>query len=75
MKTMLISILIPVYNTPIEYIKECIQSINSQTHQDFEVIIVNDGSTDKTEEILKEYAADLVILKNDPNAGKGLHAA
>mgnify|MGYP000039904367 CR=1 FL=1 len=36
------------------------------------VIIVNDGSTDKTEEILKEYASDLVILKNDPNAGKGL---
>lgn len=51
---MLISILIPVYNTPIEYINECIGSINSQTYQDFEVIIVNDGSNDETTNYLNQ---------------------
>lgn len=44
---MSISILIPIYNTPIEYIKECFESIDIQTNQDFEVVVVNDGSNEE----------------------------
>lgn len=48
---MKISIIIPVYNCE-EYIKKCIDSIIEQTYKDFEVIIINDGSTDNTNYIL-----------------------
>ena len=48
---MKVSILITVYNAE-KYIYDCIDSIINQTYKDFEVIIINDGSTDKTSEIL-----------------------
>ena len=44
----MISILIPIYNTPIKFIKECFDSIEKQTYKEFEVVIVNDGSNKKT---------------------------
>jgi glycosyltransferase involved in cell wall biosynthesis len=50
-----ISIIIPVYNLE-QYIKRCLDSILTQTFQDFEVIIVNDGSTDNSGSICDEYA-------------------
>lgn len=50
-----ISIIIPVYNTEM-YIKRCLQSILTQTYQNFEIIIVDDGSTDRSIEICKEFA-------------------
>lgn len=46
------SILIPVYNTAISYIEECFNSINNQTFQDFEVIIVDDGSEKPVKDFL-----------------------
>ncbi len=49
-----ISIIIPVYNTEL-YLKKCLDSIISQTYQDYEVIIVNDGSTDNSQNIISEY--------------------
>lgn len=49
-----ISIIIPVYNTG-KYLKECLDSVLAQTFQDFEVICINDGSTDNSAQILKEY--------------------
>ena len=49
-----ISIVIPVYNTE-KYLRECLDSIINQTFSDWEVICVNDGSTDNSLEILKEY--------------------
>lgn len=50
-----LSILIPVYNSE-NYIEECINSIiNQKTHYKYEIIIVNDGSTDNTEKILFKY--------------------
>lgn len=49
-----ISIIIPVYNSE-QYLKKCLDSIFAQTFQDFEVICVNDGSTDQSLTILREY--------------------
>ena len=49
-----ISIIIPVYNVE-KYIKKCLESLANQTMQDFEVIIVNDGSKDDSEKIIENY--------------------
>ena len=54
MKDTKISILIPVYNVE-NYLRECLDSIIAQTFQDFKVICVDDGSDDKSFEILQEY--------------------
>ena len=51
----LISIIVPVYNVE-EYLKECIDSILNQTYKNFEIILVNDGSTDKSGIICEDYA-------------------
>lgn len=50
----LVSIIIPVYNT-VTYLDACLQSVQSQTYKKIEVIIINDGSTDESEEIIKKY--------------------
>lgn len=44
-----ISVILPVYNGE-RYLQECIESVLNQTLEDFEFIIINDGSTDKTEQ-------------------------
>ena len=49
-----ISIIIPVYNTE-QYLEQCIDSILNQTLKDIEIILINDGSTDKSYNILKKY--------------------
>ncbi len=51
----MISVIIPVFNT-VKYLPECIDSILKQTYQDFEVILVDDGSTDGSEKICDEYS-------------------
>lgn len=51
---MKISIIIPVYNVE-KYIRQCIDSVLDQTFKDFELILVDDGSTDNSGEILDEY--------------------
>lgn len=53
MKT--ISVIIPMYNTE-AFIKQCIQSVLNQTYQMFEIIVVDDGSTDKGAQICREMA-------------------
>lgn len=57
MSTPIFSIIIPVYNAE-EGLKVCLDSIKSQTFSDFEVILVNDGSTDKSPLICDEYSID-----------------
>lgn len=54
-KTPKISVIIPVYNTE-KYLAECLDSVLKQSFTDIEIICVNDGSTDKSAEILKDYA-------------------
>ena len=50
-----ISIIIPIYNQE-KYVGKCIRSVLSQSSQDFEIILVNDGSTDKSLKICQKYA-------------------
>lgn len=51
----MISIIIPIYNVE-QYLSQCIESIITQTYTDFEVLLINDGSTDKSGEICDNYA-------------------
>ena len=51
----LISIIIPIYNAQ-RHLHRCLQSIISQTFQNFEVILVNDGSTDDSYQVCQEFA-------------------
>lgn len=51
----LVSVVIPVYNA-IPYLEECLASVKAQTYSHLEIIMVNDGSTDKSEELLRSYA-------------------
>ena len=53
----LISIVIPIYNAE-KYLEECLNSIKNQTYQNFEVIMVNDGSKDNSETICKRFSED-----------------
>lgn len=57
------SIIIPVYNVE-KYIKKCLDSVFSQTFKDFEVIIVNDGTKDKSMDIVKNYDAKVINQVN-----------
>ena len=50
-----VSVIIPVYNTE-KYLEECLNSVENQTLEDIEIICVNDGSTDKSLEILNNHA-------------------
>lgn len=51
----MISVIVPVYNTA-QYLHQCLDSILSQTYEDIEIILVNDGSTDGSSEICDAYA-------------------
>jgi glycosyltransferase involved in cell wall biosynthesis len=51
----LISLIIPIYNVE-QYLIECLESVAAQTYQNLEVLLINDGSTDKSAEIAQEYA-------------------
>ena len=58
-----ISVIVPVYNVA-KYLERCLESILSQSFKDFEIICVNDGSTDNSLEILQQYIFDIEALVN-----------
>ena len=67
MKKKLISILLPVYNAE-QYIVDAIDSVLKQTYKDFELIIINDGSTDHSEKIILSYHDQRIkYIKNQTN--------
>ena len=49
-----ISIIVPIYNAE-KYLNKCIDSIINQTKKELEIILINDGSTDNSETIIKKY--------------------
>ena len=67
-----ISVVVPIFNVE-DYIGDCLDSILTQSLKEFEVICVNDGSTDSSLDILKEYAAkdNRIKIINKDNAGYG----
>ena len=65
----LISIVVPIYNVE-KYLRECLDSISEQTYKNFECIMVNDGSTDSSQQIAEEYLEDSrFTLINQSNKG------
>ena len=55
--TGLISVIIPIHNTE-KYLKRCIDSILDQTYTNWELLLINDGSTDGCWKICREYEAE-----------------
>tara|TARA_Y100000591_G_C21628828_1_gene591695 strand:+ start:100 stop:753 length:654 start_codon:yes stop_codon:yes gene_type:complete len=65
-----ISIIVPVFNHE-KYIARCIRSLINQTmsKSDYEIIVINDGSTDKTSNVLKEFGKYISLIENKKNEG------
>jgi len=63
-----ITVLMPAYNAA-AYIAEAIQSVLGQTFTDFELLIVNDGSSDNTLQIIRAFKDERVVVISQPNMG------
>ena len=70
-KEILLSVLMPVYNTQ-KYLKSAIESVLAQTFSDFELLIIDDGSTDNSLNIIREYADKDCRIKYLSRENKGL---
>lgn len=71
---MKISVIIPIYNQQ-KYLSRCLDSVLIQTHDDLEIICVDDNSTDSTSKIIKEYEAKDFRVHYFKNPGKGVSSA
>jgi len=65
-----ISVILPVFNSE-EFVRKSIESVLAQTFEDFELIIVNDGSTDSSKDIIDSFKDDRIRLINQSNQGPG----
>ena len=67
-----VSIILPIYNVR-EYLAEALDSVINQTLRDLEIICVDDGSTDGSLDIIREYAAKdpRIVVITGPNGGYG----
>lgn len=74
MNTPLFSVIIPTYNSQ-DYVMQAVYSVENQTCKNYECIIVDDGSTDNTKNILKELKEtyeNLQVYENAENSGPGI---
>lgn len=70
MKNVMISVIMPNYNTPISYLREAVDSILAQTYTDFEFIIIDDASNDESLKYLESLNDSRIrLIKNDKNEG------
>ena len=70
---MKLSVIVPVYNTS-KYLPKCLDSIINQSLKDIEIIIVNDGSSDNSVEVIKKYQnkyKDKIVFIDKENGGQG----
>lgn len=69
----LISIIVPVYNTQ-DYLDKCLTSIINQTYKNIEIIIIDDGSTDNSKEIIEKYMNNdnRILYYYQKNSGVGI---
>ena len=78
----LVSVIVATYNQA-EYLPQCLNSLLKQTmhHEDYEIVVVNDGSTDATAKVISEYKPNLKIITHSQRKGlvtacnSGLHLA
>lgn len=70
---MLVSIIVPVYNVE-KYLKKCVDSLINQSYKDFEILLIDDGSTDSSRIICDEYANkyNFITSYHKKNSGLGL---
>ena len=66
-----ISVIIPIYNTE-KYVEECIRSIQRQTLQEIEIICVDDGSTDKSLEVVRSINDNRISVYKEKNSGQSV---
>lgn len=66
----MVSILVPVYNAS-KYLRQCVDSLTGQTYSDLQIVLINDGSTDDSWEIMQEMAQEDPRLEiySQPNCG------
>lgn len=72
----LVSVITPAYNSA-QYIREAVDSVISQSYQPIEYIVIDDGSTDGTYEILSQYSSEekIILLSHENNCNKGQSAS
>lgn len=63
-----VSIIVPIFNGE-KYVEKCIKNLNSQTFKDFEIVFINDGSSDSTLSLLKKYKQKNMNIISKKNAG------
>jgi glycosyltransferase involved in cell wall biosynthesis len=66
-----VSVIIPTYQRA-HWVTEAIESVFAQTYDDYEIIVINDGSTDNTREVLAQYGDKILVIQQD---NQGLSAA
>lgn len=65
-----VSLIVPIYNSQ-NYLEKCIKSLISQTLEDIQIILINDGSTDNSEKIIKSFDDERIVYISKNNEGIG----
>ena len=68
-----ISVIIAAFNQE-KYLSRCLRSLLAQTisRDKFEIVVINDGSTDRSASVLGEFAGEIVLIDNEKNIGQSL---